>query len=754
MHPINHYRYLDNTNVDIFEYVNISSIRDISSCTIQNIRTEILNCDTITLKFGLQIDFNYTMTLDSFRVGGNGFNYGTFAYKDLPIQLNNLDISNAIEYEFVIVDKNTPLCFAVYTLGQVKDCTHKCSLTDLQLTTFGCTDSVNLGFTFIEKFASLEGFNLFVNDELYKSFHYELDEYTFSLPLNKCDKVTKIRVEDLGDLTCNIEVEYIEEECCLKECILTHPTITEDCVDEKLSGLWLNFVHESSNDSFFLKINDVFKGKYSYNTLPIWLDSLDQDLPELLFEIRDSIIDSCHLNFQYTVACYMPPRCSIDTFSIDSIICNGSGDYFIKYHTSVTHSSADSFDLFWNNVLFTREKQGSSSYTHGPFPAHTDFVDSIMIRDQKDIACVSNIKIIDGSTCAINCHISDLKILENCQNGKLLDVGIDFIYHGVSDSFYLLINGQPEIKYAYQNLPITIREFNVASDTLSIEIYDSKIDTCRLAQFHQITCIPTFDCIFNNLKIDSFECLSNEELNIKFSFEVQHPKSEMFALYLDDIFVDTLLIADSGYNINVAHPTDRDSIKLRVVDTIDSTCMASICIYNVKKCVFCTLDSFKIEVLPCTSGKYKYKINFNHRHNSDMFRIWINDTLIGSFKYSALPIIFDGFQTSEMINLQIFDSENIECSIMKSFLGSVCTSAGETTLDDKLLVHHDPSFLYINFPSRLKMNYAVIDISGSRILTGSMIDTETINIQNLSSGLYILLLYNEQKKYQYRWMKL
>ena len=71
----------------------------------------MIECDSTTGTFDIELDALYANTSDSFDIVGNGINYGTFAYVNLPVTLTGLDADCETEYEFVIVDQDDPNCF-------------------------------------------------------------------------------------------------------------------------------------------------------------------------------------------------------------------------------------------------------------------------------------------------------------------------------------------------------------------------------------------------------------------------------------------------------------------------------------------------------------------------------------------------------------------------------------------------------------------------------------------------------------------
>ncbi len=77
-------------------------------CSIDAINAEITACEEDL--FDISINFEYENTSENFTVTGNGNNYGTFAYSELPITLTSLDADCETPYEFVVTDVENNDC--------------------------------------------------------------------------------------------------------------------------------------------------------------------------------------------------------------------------------------------------------------------------------------------------------------------------------------------------------------------------------------------------------------------------------------------------------------------------------------------------------------------------------------------------------------------------------------------------------------------------------------------------------------------
>lgn len=87
-------------------------------CIIQNMSIDTTDC--VDGLFEVIIDFDFENASSEFIVSGNGVNYGTFAYNDLPITISDLMGDGSTHYEFVVTDSINPLCFDFIDLGTIQ----------------------------------------------------------------------------------------------------------------------------------------------------------------------------------------------------------------------------------------------------------------------------------------------------------------------------------------------------------------------------------------------------------------------------------------------------------------------------------------------------------------------------------------------------------------------------------------------------------------------------------------------------------
>ena len=144
-----------------------------SNCAVHEV-TVSYNCTPNGI-FYVDLNLDYQNTSDSFHVAGNGNNYGTFAYQDLPISLGPFQGDGQTDYEFVAIDQQNPNCQNFIELGPV-DCSSggPCVITNVQATASDCTPNNQYTVTIDFDYRNVGnmGFLVIGNGNFYGAYDY------------------------------------------------------------------------------------------------------------------------------------------------------------------------------------------------------------------------------------------------------------------------------------------------------------------------------------------------------------------------------------------------------------------------------------------------------------------------------------------------------------------------------------------------------------------------------------------------------
>ena len=93
-------------------------------------------------QFNVKINFDYVNTSGLFTVQGNGNQYGTFSYDNLPIILGPFNGNSNGEYEFVVKDAENPNCnIDGFITGPYCENNNECHLYDVAYNLSDCDNN-------------------------------------------------------------------------------------------------------------------------------------------------------------------------------------------------------------------------------------------------------------------------------------------------------------------------------------------------------------------------------------------------------------------------------------------------------------------------------------------------------------------------------------------------------------------------------------------------------------------------------------
>ena len=247
-----------------------------SNCNISDLIAEAHPCNAGG-EFLVDINFNHqNMPSDSFRVVGNGTNYGTFAYSDLWITIGPIVGDGSMAFEFIIIDQNNPSCLEETGLDPI-DCNDDCEITDLIVEAHPCnpegTFYVDLDFN--HQNMPSDSFHLVGNGTNYGTFAYADLWLTFGPILGDGNTVFEFIVIDSENSDCTAETGLDPIDCGGSDCEIWDVAVSDiDCNSDGTYNLNLNFNYANVNNEFFdVFANGVFFGFYAFADLPLTIEN-------------------------------------------------------------------------------------------------------------------------------------------------------------------------------------------------------------------------------------------------------------------------------------------------------------------------------------------------------------------------------------------------------------------------------------------------------------------------------------------------
>lgn len=465
-------------------------------CSIYRVQGQVIDCNEETETFSLKLNFRHNLTSDSFQVGGNTTNYGTFAYSNLPITITGLSFSDLTQYEFLILDKNDAFCFNSYELGIVNECNFDCNISDLIVEPYACEDGqfyVDIAFNYEN--TSIAGFSVVGNGQNYGSFEYGDPFYTLGPLEADCATLYEFVVKDNELEDCQTFKAFNEPICCDIDCEMAEFRLDEICEENILVGFLFNFNHNNTEGSFVIKANGVNLGTFEYADLPVTINEINFDLPQVVFVVFDSEDESCNLSKTYTFECSTVEDCNIRDMFLTVSDCNDAGQFYAKLKFKVTNPGSQGFVIKVNGIIFDTLSYGQDIYEIGPLEGDCSTLYQFLMIDVQKPECAEDYKFTEKVCCDETCKISNaILTFLPCENGKF-NVSLNFNHEGTSPKFRLKINNDFIGPYFYADLPFII-EGLMERQVYEIIIIDAEAENCRLA-----VVIPAIECPSNTTDV-------------------------------------------------------------------------------------------------------------------------------------------------------------------------------------------------------------------------------------------------------------
>lgn len=487
-------------NEDV-QCVTSTTLQNTICCTIEECKIE-----NLTVSLGdCTVDDTYTATFDfsvvdpgdqGFTIIGNGQNFGTFFYANLPLSLGGLSSDCAVLPQFTVQDIEDPSCEASFTFLEPKCCLPvcefsdfsviaNCSLTGLGTLEIDITTGSDLGLNF----------ELVIDGKVIDSYSYSDLPIIISHDIGLIDSTNFLILDE--DTGCTFE-DNILLDC--SNCILEIVDVqVEACQDDNTFSAAIEIASVGLNtNGYDLSINGVNTGNFNVINDILTISGITGDCTTLYsFEIESTDIASCTSSFTLNdpVCCI---DCLIENLTFDFIDCSGIDEANFSLDFNFNDVATDSFELVIDGVLL-------GIFDYQSLPLSVNSVDlnqsndnlSISICDKETTCCLSSSIVTPdcgvSTSCSIGGFSSESISCNFATNQFTFD--LDFIYVNTpSDSFDLTGNLSNYGRFSYLDLPITIGPL----DGDNVTEYEYLVTDIMDPSCTGIYDMGTVDCITNN----------------------------------------------------------------------------------------------------------------------------------------------------------------------------------------------------------------------------------------------------------------
>jgi DNA-binding Lrp family transcriptional regulator len=652
-----------------------------SQCEISNLVVEESRCDNGKRNF--LFTFDHVNTSDSFEVAGNGNNYGTFAYSDLPVLITDIEPPCSAATEFVVRDIRIPGCEEDISLGDlccdciIRDVTFDISDCDLEMF-FVDIDLTHVG---VGQSFSVEG-----NGNNYGIFRYN------QLP---------IRVGPLeGDCTTDYEFVIIDRDnpdcredfsigkvCCQEGCDIRNLEVEiVDCNGDSCYTVIVDFIHENTGGSQF-QVYDRMSliGVYSYASLPVTIPCYP------ISGFREEFIRVCDIN---SINCceeveFDSLSCVNDCirdFEVRAIDCDTNEMFYIEFALFHENTGDSGFCFIANDIILDTFQYDSAYPVLGPFQGGCDSIWTFKVQDKEFQTCMDSF-VLDQPCCPIGpCGYGPISVTaEDCDSNNMFHVILDFDHRATTDSFDLLIGGGFNVKrYAYNELPLRLGPFNGDCMTRYYFLAFDTIFNCEADATLGPICCDTLDCRIYDLIVEASDCDSNGLFSVDIDFLAENT-SDSFCIIGNGNNYGRFAFGSQPVTIDGLEGDCAVDFEFTVFDCEEDSCLATFQLGEVCCDTFdCRIYDLVVEPSLCdTNGLFSVEIDFLAENTSDSFCIVGNGNNYGRFAFGSQPVTIDGLEgdcTTEY-EFVIFDCEEDSCRISYD-LGKVCCDTTECRIYD------------------------------------------------------------------------
>ncbi len=672
-----------NKSITLFFFILFSfcHITVFSQCNLKNIDIQINNCYESEL-FSVNINFEYNeIGNNGFLVLGNGTNYGTFQYTDLPITIDGLLGDCSSIYDFIIRDIDNPLCNDFANIDPIC-CNIECDISITDITTECSNDSVIVSFD-IETIENNGQYVVWINDELLGDYNYTDLPSVIEFE-NNDNQINSITVCDIYDNDC-CSTFSVDNPCV---CSITN--ITSEIIDcDDINGTFniiLDFDNNQSSDSFLLGNTANFLGTFGYNQLPVSVGPIafsNQSIEVLILDQDDvfcfnaaylGAVQNCEIN------------CQIYNVFGEAYNCE-NGQYYIDVSFETSDISNNYFDILVDGINYGTYEHGQPQYTVGPIPSSCTVAPTIVIQDALDVLCQDFYNFPDPICCIDTCQVADLNIIQQNCIGEVYNLEFSFTNKGmIADSFVVMDNAINYGTYAYGDSTYSIGPIVGACSTNHLlTIYDQQDISC--SSFTNYTSIDCCDsCLLDIVNVAYSDC-EDETFFAYITFDYSGDVSDSFSIIVNNDEYGQFPYGLESYEIGPLDSNcDTMDYLVEIADT-DIDCNLSVELNSPICCAdsICVLSDIVVAIDECIDSQFYAIITFDYIDIvSDSFIVNINGNLeyafaYGDESYTVGPLFGD---CMTIYQFEIVDQLDNNCNIALLLEDPICCDVPQCEIDN------------------------------------------------------------------------
>ncbi|MFK7908348.1 MAG: choice-of-anchor V domain-containing protein [Chitinophagales bacterium] len=653
-------------------------------CSISDLSVTQGDCQTDGT-FDVVVNFNAANpSSDSFTLAGNGTNYGTFEYANLPITIENLVGDNSTAYEFVVTDMENSSCSASMELGVV-DCPI-CSISNLTVDLGMCNDNgtYSLTLNFEHENTASVNFGVFSGETSIGSFAYADLPVTIEAFQNMEGAMQSITVSDNDNLDCSATTEFEGLDCPVLECFISNVVAeAHECDEDGNFLVDIDFdVVDGGSMGFTIVGNGTNYGTFEYGMDFYTIGPLAGD-GETIYEFIVSDVEnegcSDFTGFEAAIDC--SPPCNIFDVAVDLGSCNDDGTYSLTLNFEHENTTNDSFDLHFGEVSLGSFPYSDLPLTIESFPTDGGDFDSITISDNDNADCSTTFEFEALDCPVIECAIGELAIeVLDCDDDGNFAVSISFAFEDVGDEgFKVRGNGMDYGNFSYSDLPIILSGLAGDGETdYEFIVIDNAMEDCSSAAgIGTIECAGG-TCSISNIIAEASDCDDDGNFFVDIQFSAEFGSEQGFTIVGNGNNYGNFQYGQDFYTVGPLAGDGSTIYEFVVTDIQNADCSAAFVFEETIDCGGndCSFSEISVTTGDCNDdGTYSLTLDFVHENTTNnFFELHFGETSLGTFEYSDLPVMIEAFPTDggDFDSITISDNDNADCSTTVEFEALDC----------------------------------------------------------------------------------
>ena len=651
-----------------------------SLCTLTELSAMVGPC--IDGHFFVTLDFNAANGSESFIVQGNGMNYGTYSYGDLPIQLGPFTGTGSGQMEFVVHDAAINSCDAEVVIA-VPQCNNisPCVISGLQAEINCDGPSAYLHFHFIASGVIGNSFSASINGANLGNFVYGLTNYTINLGNQYAGQTIQFTVNDSATDNCSQTVSLLVPNCTGEPvCDIYNLTATASDCENGQFYTTIQFNHNNSGDLFHLTSgNGIDYGIYSYADLPVVLGPFEGNGTTVYgFEVSDIAHPGCGgFVILGTVNCGEPPSCVIYNLTASSLCVEGEVE--LSFSFNYNGSVGNFFNVYVNNSFISELPFGQTSYTISVPESGWQNAILTVATQVAGYSCSDEVQVFIPNCSEINdCSIFDLTATPlpcNSDGNYYVELNFEYINTGAQFS---ITNGE-NLTYGnfyYPALPIIIGPFDGDGSTAHIfEVNDLTEAGCSDSVTLSAVGCQAPICEIGEITYTLSDCSTDGNFNATINFDHANTGNTGFNLYVEgDLYgsypFSALPVSIQGLSGNgltiydiVVEALSWDNCN-SIIQIVAPDC-------DLNECIITNLD---VQIVDCNDGIITATVDFDAAYvGLNGFTLSSNVNIGGVYSYSSLPLTLSWPETfGGFVEIQITNNGNSDCTAMTVLEGLSC----------------------------------------------------------------------------------